>query len=421
MHPTVVVPPVPEKHSVADYASRPGKAKEDPKIIENRKRTLQTFLNRVAAHPVLGKEHVLHRFIDGSGGSWTDILMDSGVAHFLKKKDPNAGLKLTDSLLKNPDPHFLASEDYTYRFGVQLGNIVKYHRRIVKHHAESAAVGSDLGAAYNGWSLTEMGPSGQLSHAIELVGEAVDKTVSATSQMVIWLDDKVTDPLSEYEKLTKSIDKILRWRHARHVHFETVSENLINKRLALAKLENSEMESQRLQAVLHAEGTSGPATAKAAAAIAASNLSPYSTSRPASSAAGGGGEAENAGSGFSGVTSSATITSSYTGRSGGGGGGLLATLNSFIDNDPEATRRANITKTRDRIAGLEQERRQSLAELGVANEAIQRDLDRFQRDKVHDLRNVLLAYAVAHREMCRRSLAAWQDAKGAVEAVDVAR
>ncbi|KAJ3114921.1 Sorting nexin, cytoplasm-to-vacuole targeting pathway/endosomal sorting [Phlyctochytrium bullatum] len=418
IHPTIVVPPVPEKHTVADYAARPGKAKEDPKIIENRKRTLQSFLNRVAAHPILGKEHVLHRFIDGQGGSWTDILMDSGMAHFMKKKDPASGLKLTDSLLKNPDPHFLASEDYTYRFGIQLGNIIKYHKRIVKHYADMAAVGSDLGAAYNGWSLTETGPTHALAHAVEAVGEAVDNTVSATSQLVLWMDDKVTDPLNEYDKLTKQIDKILRWRHSKHVAFEQVSETLDTKRQALIKLEASELESQRLQAVLHAEGTSGPATARVAASVASN---PYATGRP-TGAAGGGGEAEGAGAGFNGVTSSATITSSYVGPSRStSGGGLLATLNSFIDNDPEATRRANITKTRDRIGGLEQERRHGLAELGAANESIQRDLDRFQRDKVHDLRNMLLAYALAHRELCKKSLSAWQDAKASIEAVDVSR
>ncbi|KAI8854332.1 hypothetical protein BC829DRAFT_439425 [Chytridium lagenaria] len=399
-HPTIVVPPVPEKHSVTDYATRPGKAKDDPKIIESRKKTLQTFLNRVAAHPVLAREHVLHRFLDASGGSWTDIMMESGMAHYLKKKNSNGGIKLTDSLLKNPDPHFLASEDYTFRFGVQLGNIIKFHRRILKHYAESAAVGSDLGAAYNGWSLHETGPTGgQIAHAIEAVGEAVDRTVSATAQMVIAMDDRVTDPLNEYEKFTKSIDKILRWRHSRHVHFETVAENLVNKKVTLTKLETSELESQRLQAVLHAEGTSGPNTARAIA------NSPYATGR---AAAGGGGDAENAASGpYLNVLST--------------GGGLLATLNSFIDNDPEATRRANITKTRDRIGSLEAERKQSLAELGAANESIQRDLDRFQRDKVHDLRNVLVAYAVAQREMCKKSLEAWKDAKAAVEVVDVTR
>lgn len=38
-------------------------------MVEKRKRMLQTFLNRVAKHPELGKDHVFHRFLE-SGGSW---------------------------------------------------------------------------------------------------------------------------------------------------------------------------------------------------------------------------------------------------------------------------------------------------------------------------------------------------------------
>ena len=46
LHPTLVIPPIPEKHSIADYAAKPTKAKEDAGIIELRTRMLATFLNR---------------------------------------------------------------------------------------------------------------------------------------------------------------------------------------------------------------------------------------------------------------------------------------------------------------------------------------------------------------------------------------
>lgn len=38
-------------------------------MVEKRKRMLQTFLNRVAKHPELGRDHVFHRFIE-SGVVW---------------------------------------------------------------------------------------------------------------------------------------------------------------------------------------------------------------------------------------------------------------------------------------------------------------------------------------------------------------
>lgn len=34
-------------------------------MIARRKRMLQTFLNRIARHPILSNEHVFHRFLDG--------------------------------------------------------------------------------------------------------------------------------------------------------------------------------------------------------------------------------------------------------------------------------------------------------------------------------------------------------------------
>ena len=117
------------------------------------------------------------------------------------------------------------------------------------------------------------------------------------------------------------------------------------------------------------------------------------------------------------MSTTVTATPSILSRTNGGVGsssGLFATFNSLMDNDPEASRRANISKTRERIQTLESERDRGLKELGAANEAVQRDLDRFQRDKVHDLRNMLMGYAVAMRDSSRKAARAWEEAKAEI-------
>ena len=53
----------------ADYAAAPRKATEDVNIIDHRKRMLQSFLNRLAQHPILRRDHVVHRFLTGDA-SW---------------------------------------------------------------------------------------------------------------------------------------------------------------------------------------------------------------------------------------------------------------------------------------------------------------------------------------------------------------
>jgi sorting nexin-4 len=71
--PSIIVPPIPDKHSIVAYAAKPGKAQVDPNIIFKRKRLLQSFLNRVASHPILSNFHPFHLFLMGQG-SWNEVL-----------------------------------------------------------------------------------------------------------------------------------------------------------------------------------------------------------------------------------------------------------------------------------------------------------------------------------------------------------
>jgi hypothetical protein len=64
LHPTLIVPPIPEKHTMADYAAKPTKAKEDAGIIELRKRMLAVFLNRCRKMKDILEDGVFWRFLD---------------------------------------------------------------------------------------------------------------------------------------------------------------------------------------------------------------------------------------------------------------------------------------------------------------------------------------------------------------------
>lgn len=74
LYPTLIIPPIPSKQTIGDYATKQAKAKEDVAMIARRKRMLQTFLNRIARHPILSNEHVFHRFLEGEV-SWVRQLL----------------------------------------------------------------------------------------------------------------------------------------------------------------------------------------------------------------------------------------------------------------------------------------------------------------------------------------------------------
>jgi hypothetical protein len=91
------------------------------------------------------------------------------------------------------------------------------------------------------------------------------------------------------------VEKLLKYRHRKHADWEGIVDAIAAKQANLSKLEAVESESQRI---------------------------------------------------------SAALMSSDAPRSTSGGGGILAKLNSWVDNDPELTRRNAISKTRDAISEL---------------------------------------------------------------------
>lgn len=86
LYPVLIIPPIPSKQSLADYAVKgQSKAKEDATVIARRKRLLEDFLRRLVRHPILGGEHVLHRFLE-DGVSWVrrlshDLAKSCHVCH----------------------------------------------------------------------------------------------------------------------------------------------------------------------------------------------------------------------------------------------------------------------------------------------------------------------------------------------------
>lgn len=100
LHPTRIVPPLPPKHTLGDYAAKQAKAKEDATIIARRRRMLGSFLERCAKDPVLGKDEVLKRFCDGRE-SWVSPLPLLS-SHYLSTANPLSRSTTSAPPLRSP-------------------------------------------------------------------------------------------------------------------------------------------------------------------------------------------------------------------------------------------------------------------------------------------------------------------------------
>jgi hypothetical protein len=217
------------------------------------------------------------------------------------------------------------------------------------------------------------------------------------------MDQNWAEPLHEYSQFALIIRKLLAYRHQKHVQFEMTQDSLETKKEQLEDLERSEREADRLQAALTRsqlpEGNATPvgsaeggAESSSASDLSASNIPPHPGSNPARR------------------------------RTRPPGSGLLNalsyTLHGMMDVDPETARRSGMSKLRETISQLEDAIHLCAQDLKYSSSTIQADLDRFQRQKVADLREMAIGLAKAHREWSQKNLEAWQDAKKAVDEME---
>ena len=309
LHPTLIIPPIPEKHSVADYAAKPTKAKEDIGIIDLRKRMLGVFLNRCRKMREVREDGVWWRFLDPNA-SWNEVLhshpvaaipksnmkapplnpsnpspahqwlpvpsnsarlksaarstssgtpsspplhtiMPSAAAHTIPGPQifgrfPPSNQRYTESDL---DPYFVNFENSTKELEQLLqGNIERFNRRTLSHLTALSADMAELGARYNAFSLSEQSPT--VAAAIERTGQAVDSSYIATEELSSTMGATFAEPMRESAQFAGIVRSVLKFRILKRVQEEMTRDELANKKALLDTLERSEIEARRIDSYL---------------------------------------------------------------------------------------------------------------------------------------------------------------------------
>ncbi|KAH9933326.1 uncharacterized protein B0H18DRAFT_1092886 [Fomitopsis serialis] len=390
LYPTLIIPPIPSKQTIGDYAIKQAKAKEDAAMIARRKRMLQTFLNRITRHPILSNEHIFHRFLDGEV-SWSEVLHSPPLSllpkNILKAPSHNPTDQSASpayAALPNPSAaHPLrrpTNDSWTLRYS-RTRPMEKVTRRTMKRWSDYAQDHSDLGATLNGFSLNE---SGQLSTAVEKTGQAIDATYMSTTKLLQEFEQDWAEPLHEYSQFADIIKKLLVYRHQKHVQYEMTQDQLEAKQ-ALSQGRVSSLSSSRVgkPGADDENGTEEGTTDEHDAADAPQpEPSVYLPPHPGPSPV----RRRAPGMGFLNALSYTCMTA----------------------------RRNNISKTRETISQLEDALHLVAQDLKYSSSTIQADLDRFQRQKVADMREMAISMARSHRDWCRKNLAAWEEAKAEI-------
>ncbi|KAI8096428.1 uncharacterized protein BX664DRAFT_323974 [Halteromyces radiatus] len=380
LYPVCLLPPIPGKHSILDYAA--GTKKNDQPTIERRKRMLQTFLNQLTRHPQLGRDHFFHQFLT-SNVDWAQIIHSSSVS-FLSKQHPlhmmtsptsssNAWVHQpllshrivptpTSSAFKQkPDPFLFSEEKYTRMANFMHQHIEKNQRKVIRRLDELANDYAELAALYNGFSLNEMNT---IAIAIEKMGQTVDDAYTKTGDMVLKLEGEFIEPTQSQIQMARVVKQVIQFRYLKQVQLEMVQQAYDDKRYELDRLLRMDHQFS-LEQSRHDQQQIIPST-------------------------------------------------SYVGRMFSSVGYSLQHL---IDADPSSTRRNQIGKYKEAIQMLEEALSICRNDTRLATEQLEKEIARFEDDNILTLRETLMAFADVHLQYCQKNLQAWQDTKHKVNQI----
>jgi hypothetical protein len=299
------------------------------------------------------------------------------------------------------DPYFINFEASTKELELLLtGPIEKVNRRTLTHLSTLSSDLAELGARFNGFSLSESSPS--LAAAIERVGQAVDSSYLATEELSGSLGASFAEPMRESAQFAGVVRGVLRYRVLKRVQQEMTNDELAKKRALLESLERSETEAKRIESYLTSSGANNiPRRSNSSA-----RDSPNSSSRRESNqddtasidsdfppthgdssstpSATQGGPEQQAPPVHRKSSSGNFITNRIFGR-------ISHAVHGVVDVDPERTRRDTIGKTKESIGQLEQAQQAAAQDVKDASAGILNDLKRFQSEKEDDLKRYMVS------------------------------
>jgi hypothetical protein len=297
------------------------------------------------------------------------------------------------------DPYFINFEAGTKELETLLtGPIEKVNRRTLTHLSSLAQDLAELGARFNGFSLSEPSPS--LAAAIERIGQAVDSSYIATEELSGSLGASFAEPMRESAQFAGVVRSVLRYRILKRVQQEMTNDELTKKRALLESLERSESEAKRIEQYL-SNSTSGlprrstssgrdPRTQRRENnqedTESIDSDFPPTHGDPSSppSAAQGAPQHDEPSPAHRKNSSGNFITNKIFGR-------ISHAVHGVVDVDPERTRRDLIGKTRESIGQLEQAQQASEQDVRDASAGILKDLRRFQGEKEDDLKRYMVS------------------------------
>jgi len=216
-HPARIIPPLPEKHSLFEQIDR-----YDKRFIEGRMQLLKRFLNRVADHPLLSRDHRFKGFLVEPQNEFSVMRKVSQPPGLLARVTESLQSMATSYVAKERTAEFEKVHEYLCKLAEKIHTMEKIGQRVQKERSGYCQEISQLQPIMTQWAQSEP----VLRNGLLAVGEAAATCADAQRKLIEDCKSNFTLPLHEYGLYVEAAKAALNYRDGAQIDFEVHSEQL---------------------------------------------------------------------------------------------------------------------------------------------------------------------------------------------------
>lgn len=228
---SVVVPPIPPKRGNVGWTKIVDNF--DPEFIDIRRIGLQSFLRRVAAHPVLSADETFHAFLQNDAWSTSSAQLSDKVEE--KMKSLSVALKL-----KSQDNRFLDVKNYADNLAQNLTSLVKIHDRMAKRLSDIHEEYGFAAPIFTDWSAIEK----DIGDVLQSTGHFMDNLAVSINDKLSVEEDQFANTFREYILFADSLRLVVKRQEQKQYDLEKAEDNLTSKVQALEQLQGNDGSSE---------------------------------------------------------------------------------------------------------------------------------------------------------------------------------
>ncbi|XP_046408234.1 sorting nexin-4-like [Ischnura elegans] len=209
-YPYIVMPTLPEKKVMYAW-QKVATDTFDPDFIDRRRVGLESFLLRVASHPVLSHDALFMSFLQKEDG-WRDTLKESGYLLIAESRFKAFSVSVR---LKQPDKRFESIKNYGGELQSHLGELLRVRAKLAGSLFNLHRLHANYGRVFSEWSAIEK----EMGDGLQKAGHYLDSLALGVDS-ILEEEELIADQFKEYLFYGAALQSVCKRREALQLEVE---------------------------------------------------------------------------------------------------------------------------------------------------------------------------------------------------------